>query len=243
MRQLLPTYAESLDLAEAYAYPPGRTWVRANMIASADGAATDPSGLSGGLSGPADRELFGVLRALADVVLVGGNTVRAEGYGPAKERPEFAERRANAGQPPAPVIAVLSGSLDLDFSTDLFAATKVRPILITTRQAPADRLEKAAQVADVITAGDARVDIRAALDALHARDLHRLLTEGGPRLLAQIAAVERLDELCLAISPQLVAGDAQRILNGPRLPHRMTLGLTRLLEDGGFLFAAYERES
>jgi riboflavin biosynthesis pyrimidine reductase len=243
MRQLLPTYAESPDLAEAYAYPPGRPWLRANMVASVDGAATDPSGLSGALSGPADRELFGVLRGLSDVVLVGASTVRAEGYGPARERPEFAERRAKAGQTPTPTIAILTGSLDLDFTSDLFATTSVRPIVITTRQARPDRLDSVATVADVIIAGNTRVDIRAAVDALYRRGVHRLLCEGGPHLLAEIAAVDRLDELCLAISPQLVAGDAQRILNGPRLPHRVSLELTLLLEDDGFLFAAYERTS
>ncbi len=55
----------------------GRPWVRANMIESADGAAA-VDGLSGGLGGAADREVFGLLRALAGVILVGAGTARAE---------------------------------------------------------------------------------------------------------------------------------------------------------------------
>jgi len=241
MHQLLPTYDDSVDLAEAYAYPPGRNWLRANMAASADGAATDPGGLSGGLSGPADREVFGVLRGLADAVLVGARTVRAEGYGPAKERPELAERRAKAGQLPAPVIAIVTGSLALDFTSDLFTATTIRPKVITAKSAPADRLVAAGEVADVIVAGDVRVDIRAAVEELSVRGLQRLLCEGGPHLLAQIATAGRLDELCLTLSPHLVAGDAQRILNGPRLSHAVPLRLARLLTAQDFLFASYER--
>lgn len=34
MRQLLPSYAEDIDLLAAYAYPPDRPWVRANMVSS-----------------------------------------------------------------------------------------------------------------------------------------------------------------------------------------------------------------
>ena len=74
------------------------------MIESADGAAA-VDGLSGGLSGPGDRAVFGVLRALADVILVGAGTAREEKYRPARVRPEWAGLRA--GRPAAPPIAVL----------------------------------------------------------------------------------------------------------------------------------------
>ncbi len=84
LRQIYPPAAGggAPDLAALYAYPgaaqaPGRPWVRANMISSADGAA-EVDGLSGGLSGAPDRTVFGLLRALADVILVGAGTVRAE---------------------------------------------------------------------------------------------------------------------------------------------------------------------
>ncbi len=82
-------------LAEIYAYPDG-TWVRANFISSADGAVS-LDGRSGGLSGKADRLLFHVLRALADIILVGAGTVRAEHYGLA--RLDWPQLRAGAGRP------------------------------------------------------------------------------------------------------------------------------------------------
>ena len=69
------------DLFDAYALR-GRdgTRVRMNFVSSADGAVT-LDGRSGALGGDTDRELMQVLRAMADVVLVGAGTVRAEGYG------------------------------------------------------------------------------------------------------------------------------------------------------------------
>src|ERR1700710_1133980 len=67
--------------AAFYAYPEGleRCWVRANMIASLDGGATD-DGKAGGLAGPGDRAVFSLMRHAADVILVGAATIRIENY-------------------------------------------------------------------------------------------------------------------------------------------------------------------
>ncbi|KRV51365.1 diaminohydroxyphosphoribosylaminopyrimidine reductase [Wenjunlia vitaminophila] len=241
-----PDGPDSLDdLADAYAYPAttgaGRPWLRANMVASLDGAAHH-QGRSEPLSCAADMRLFGVLRALADVIIVGAETVRREGYGPARARKAFAARRAALGQSPAPVMAVVSASLDLDFTGPLFTRPVVPTILLTGARAPADRLLAARQHAEVVLAGegttaDAAQVVRALVDRGHTR----LLTEGGPRLLAQFASADVLDELCLSVSPLIASGDSARITNGPDIaePHRFTL--SGLLEDDGYLFTRYVR--
>lgn len=72
------------EIAGIYAYPdlPGTNdyWVRANFVASLDGAAS-LEGRSEPLSSPADKRVYRLLRALSDVILVGAGTVRVEGYG------------------------------------------------------------------------------------------------------------------------------------------------------------------
>lgn len=244
MRQLLPERGPELDepaLAAVYAYPDtDRLWLRANMVASADGAAW-VKGLSEGLSGRGDRRLFSLLRGLADVILVGAATARAEGYGPARPRPAWRELRA--GRPLSPPIAVVTRRLDLDLSDALFtdAPASARTIVITTESAPHDRRAAAAERADVVIAGAERVDPATALAALAERGHRRVLCEGGPRLLAQVAAAGALDELCLSVSPLLVSGDAARILAGPPLPEPRRLRLAHVLEDEGFLFLRYVR--
>jgi riboflavin biosynthesis pyrimidine reductase len=79
-----------------------------------------------------------------------------------------------------------------------------------------------------------------AVDALVQRGYTRLLTEGGPALLAHIAEAHRLDEVCLTVSPMLVSGPAKRILDGVQtvVPQQMRIG--HLLEEDGFLFLRYE---
>lgn len=238
MRRIHPSEAGDVDLAEAYAYPRDQ-WLRLNMVSGADGGAW-LKGLSEGLSGKGDRRLFGVLRGLADVVVAGAATVRTEGYGPARPRASWRDLRE--GRPLVPPIAVITRRLDLDLASPLFteADPQARTIVITTERAPKDRRDEAARYADVVVAGDERVDLPVAVDALRERGLGRILCEGGPRINAQMAAAGLVDELCLTISPLLAGGDAARILNGPAAGIR--LRLSHVLEEEGFLFCKYTRE-
>ncbi|CAL9311330.1 pyrimidine reductase family protein [Streptomyces sp. SudanB25_2051] len=239
----------SLDeLADAYAYPadpaaaPHGAWLRANMVSSLDGAAQH-DGRSEPISSAADMRIFGTLRALADVVVVGAETVRLEGYRPARAREAFAARREAAGQGPAPAIAVVSASLDLDFSLPLFTSPLVPTLILTGAAAPPARLREAERAgAEVIVAGDGPgVEPERAVRALAARGLTRQLTEGGPRLLGQFIAAGVLDELCLTVSPMLTAGDAQRIAGGPSVAVPSRFALASVLEEDGFLFTRYRR--
>ncbi|MBW1600694.1 dihydrofolate reductase family protein [Streptomyces sp. JJ66] len=240
----------SLDeLADAYAYPSGtgartgRSWLRANMVASLDGAAHH-GGRSQPLSSDTDMRIFGVLRALADAVVVGAETVRQEGYRPARAREAFAARRAAAGQAPAPAIAVLSAGLELDFTAPLFTAPHTPTLVLTGAGAPTDRVAAArATGARVVFAGEGIGADPARVPALLAEHgHHRLLTEGGPRVLGEFAATGVLDELCLAISPRVTAGEAPRIMNGPALAAPADFVLESLLEEAGFLFTRYRRQ-
>lgn len=238
----------SLDeLAAAYAYPElpeggGAVWLRANMVSTLDGAAQH-DGRSQPISSEADMRIFGTLRGLADVVVVGAETVRQEGYRPARAREAFAEARRAAGQGPAPAVAVVTASLDLDFSLPLFTSPLVPTLVLTGAAAAPDRVAAAEKAgAQVVIAGDGMgVDPARAVRALADRGLTRLLTEGGPRLLGQFVAADVLDELCLTVSPMLTAGDAQRIAGGPSVPVPKRFRLVSLLEEAGFLFGRYRR--
>ncbi|MFE0512255.1 pyrimidine reductase family protein [Streptomyces sp. NPDC058964] len=235
------------ELAVAYAYPASATsgreaWLRANMVSTLDGAAQH-EGRSQPISSAADMRIFGTLRALADVVVVGAETVRQEGYRPARARAEFAGARKAAGQAPAPAIAVVTASLDLDYSLPLFASPQVPTLVLTGAAAAPDRVAAAEKAgARVVIAGDGvGVDPVRAVQALAGLGHTRLLTEGGPRLLGQFVTAGVLDELCLSLSPMLAAGDAQRIAGGPSVAVPRRFELVSLLEEAGFLFSRYRR--
>jgi riboflavin biosynthesis pyrimidine reductase len=233
--------ADAAALAELYAYPGEGTWLRANMVSSVDGAVA-VQGRSGGLGNATDFTIFHLQRALADVIIVGVETVREEGYGPAVPEAGWIEAGLRRGRPPAAPIAVVSRRLDIDPGARIFADAPpdARTIVLTTASAPAAARAALAEVADVIVAGETGVDWPAAVRALADRGHRRLHCEGGPTILGLLAAAGVLDELCLTLSPLLVAGDAHRILAGPPLPAPLPCRLGHVLTDAdGYLFLRY----
>ena len=224
-------------LAARYAYPDG-LWVRANMVTSLDGAAA-LDGRSGGLSGAADRLLFHVLRSLADVVLVGAGTARAERYGPAKPGSTWPQLRQ--GRPATPPIAVVTRDISLDLDSQLIRGDDSLPstIVLTTSRAPADRIAAASKTAQVIIAGEDEVSANTVIDKLAELGHRRILFEGGPTLLGQLISANLIDDLCLTISPLIADGHGPRIVvqHGPVDVTR--LRLATLIEDDGFLLSRY----
>lgn len=211
-------------LLESYALADRATpRVRMNFVMSLDGAVT-LGGRSGGLGDENDRTAMQVLRTLADVVLVGAGTVRAEGYGGVRLGDADAAWRESRGLPPQPRIGVVSSRLALAPSHPFFAEATERPIVVTHAAAPPSRIEALAEVAEVLICGDDEVDPGRMLEALAAAGLPQVLCEGGPHLFGSLIEADLVDELCLSLSPLLVAGDAGRIVRGaPELERRMRL--------------------
>lgn len=213
------TPVEDDALVGLYAYPGelDRPYLRVNFVSSADGAVT-VGGVSAGLGSPVDRKVFLLLRELADVILVGAGTVRAEGYGGA--------RRPTRGRTDPPPIAVITASAALDPGSRLFADTRIPPIVFTTEAAPVEQRRRlAAAGAEVVVAGEQLVAIDTLLAVLQQRGLRRVLCEGGPRLHGDLIAADAVDELCLTLAPVLVGADIGRISLGPPCPVRpMRLG-------------------
>jgi len=212
--------AAVLTLAGRYAYPdpvPERGWVRANMIATLDGSATDARGLSAGIGGPADQAVFSALRGLADVVLVGAGTAAAEQYRMPPAQAAFAERRRRCGQTAAPQLAVLSrrGELPEPLRTAISRTAEGSPAPIVLAGTPGEAIAELAR-----------------------RGLRRVLFEGGPRVLGQTLADGVIDELCLTLAPLAVAGEGPRIAHGP--PTRRDLRLVHLFEAGGLLLGRWQ---
>jgi riboflavin biosynthesis pyrimidine reductase len=245
MRSLYPESTAEIDPVVAYAdmpVVPGRPAVRLNMIVSVDGG-TSWGGVSGALGGPADKSLFATLRSLADLVVVAAGTMRAEGYGPARLPDATREVRLARGQTAVPPIAVVSRSCRLDWDTAFFTDAEARPLVITVTDADARDRARAAEVADVITAGQVDVDFALAFQELGRRGVQSVLAEGGPTLNGQLARVGLLDELCVTLAPRLASGDAKRILAGSTLEELGVLVLHAVYEQDDYLFLRYRESS
>lgn len=233
------------ELYRLYAYPPAlsRCVVRANAIASLDGGATT-GGTSGGLGGAGDRWLFAVQRELADVIVVGAGTARAENYGGARMSVAQRRRRQARGQSEVPPIALVTRSGELEHDLAVLTGSEVAPLVLTCTAAAAgarSRVGSAAEVVDCSAGDPGQVDLATLLRRLAERGLLRVLTEGGPRLLGTFMGAGLLDEMCLTAAPLLVGGDAVRIAEGGADGLTSMRRAHVLADDEGYLYTRYVR--
>jgi riboflavin biosynthesis pyrimidine reductase len=242
VQALYPTAPSSLaddDIAELYGYPAGRAWVRANFVATLDGAVQGSDDRAGSISDSADRRVFAMLRSLADVVVVGAGTARAERYGPVRPDEVDGALRREHGLTAVPSMAVVSRTIDV--SEELLRGGDARTLVFTTGTAPTARVEEAGAHAEVVQAGDETIEPERVVDELSARGFQRILLEGGPQLMRAFVGADRCDELCLTISALLVGGDRHRLLRGGAVEPPEALQLRHLLEEDGTLFCRYTR--
>ncbi len=229
--------ASPVDLAAAYVWPEG-AWTRAMMLTTLDGAIAGADGLSGSISSATDRLIFSEVRRLCDAVLVGAGTLRAERYNPMKARPEYQEARAAAGLQPAPVVVIVSRSLDLPWQDPLFHESFQQPVVLTdVHDATSPELMRAHAHADVQQIPN--IDARTIIGAMHARGLSRIVCEGGPALLTQMATADLIDEYDITLAP-LFTGQGSGIVDSS-LGTIRRLHCAQVITDDGFVFARYLR--
>ncbi len=234
------------ELLELYAYHEAAiradgVTIRANFVASLDGSAT-VDGRSGDLGGDADLRVFRLLRRLAQVVLVGAGTLRAEGYGGLRVSAESEAWRTAHGLAPQPVLAAVTRRLDLDPESKLFTEAPVRPLVLTVESSDPGRRRALAEVADVVLCGEVDVDPLLVRAALAVRGLTHVLCEGGPSLFGSFIAADAIDELCLTIDTVLEGGGGPRIARGASVDPPRGMRIAHLLRDGEVLLGRYVRE-
>jgi riboflavin biosynthesis pyrimidine reductase len=206
--ELRRLYAGDLGLEEPRFY--------ANFVSTLDGVVAIPGVPSSNdlIAGDsdADRFLMGLLRAFADVVLIGAGVLRASPRG--TWRPEriyppaadgYAELRRKLGRSEAPEVAVLTGSGSIDPAHPLLASGA----LVLTSDAGAARLDgRLPRASTVVELGiSTTVDSLLVVEALRARGHRRILSEAGPHAFGSFLGAGVVDELFLTTSP-LLAGDA-----------------------------------
>ena len=212
--------------------PADRPFVYLNMVASVDGRATLEGGTRN-LGSDTDTLLLTEMRAMADAVLLGTGTVRAEGYAKLVGNEERVARRTAAGLAATPTAVLVSRSGDLPWEAGLFAAPDQSVLVYTdARGEPPD----VAAAVEVVRPGG----LAAVLADLRARGVSSVLCEGGPTLNRALLAEGLVDELFLTLSPLVTGDDAQpAIVAGGALPAPVRLALRAVATADGELYLRY----
>jgi riboflavin biosynthesis pyrimidine reductase len=229
------------DLEEFYRYPEpgGRPYVRLNYVSSLTGKIA-VGGQSAGLGTAGDKLVFGRLRRLADVILVGAGTVRAEKYRGARVSAEVRQQRRKRGQREVPPIAVLTATASLEPDGPLFTDASIPPIVLTTRSAPAGNVARLSGAgAEVVVVGDDHAETAQVLQALSRLGLDRILCEGGPSVFGDLLAADAVDEICMTLAP-VAGGTGQVSADAPELRR---LCLHSVLAAGDTLLLRYRRQA
>lgn len=184
------------------------------MITTPDGV-TSVSGRSGPLGGEADRAVLVALRGTADWVLVGGETVRVEGY----RRPSRHDLR----------VAVVTASGNIDAAPELLSSGIVT--LVMPEDGPESSLPS-------LRVGNGRVDLVAAVRRLDGNFVH---VEGGPSLNAQLLEHDLVDAVNLTFTPALGGGPHRPVFDGTSPTSGGRFRMRWVYEADGFVFVRYER--
>jgi riboflavin biosynthesis pyrimidine reductase len=203
--------------------------VFSNFVSTLDGIVSlqtrghSSGGDISGFSAP-DRMVMGLLRAVADVVIVGSGTLAADPrsvWTPEAIYPGLAgayhSLRKTLGKHEAALNVVVSAGGRIDLSSPVFASGRVPALIVTTpagarrlsRRRPPDSVEIRA-----VGSGSGKIEPRAILEAVTRSSAgKRILIEGGPNLLGSFYKERLIDEQFLTLAPQI----AGRIDNDGRL--------------------------
>jgi riboflavin biosynthesis pyrimidine reductase len=201
-----------------------RPFILSNFVTTLDGVVSlnDPSHAGGGdISGfnRHDQAVMGLLRAVADAVIVGAGTLRSVPrhlWTAQYIYPAFADAyhqlRISLGKPAPPLNVIVSARGEVNLDLPVFQSGEVPVLLVTTTQGAerirANRLPPGVELQAIQSAGS--LSARAILEAVHrVRRCEVILVEGGPQLMGDFFAEQVLEELFLTLAPQIAGRDRE----------------------------------
>jgi riboflavin biosynthesis pyrimidine reductase len=262
----LPLPPELATLFGRLQFPPHprRPYVIGNFVTTLDGVVTlNEAGHAGGgeISGfnQHDKMVMGLLRAVADAVIVGAGTLRsvphhrwaAQYIYPALAT-VYQQLRINLGKPEPPLNVIVTAHGNINLNLPVFQSGEV-PVLIVTTTHGAQRIREqhlppSVQVSAIQSAGP--LSAQAILEAVsNVRQSDVILVEGGPQLMGDFFAERYLDELFLTLAPQIAGRDdsSERpgLITGKRFApeHPLWGTLIGVKRGGSHLFLRYAFEA
>ncbi len=216
-------------------------FVYANLAVTLDGKIASFDREDFPLGSKADRLEMDRLRAKADAVIWGGETLRTARH-PARVREEsLVSERVERGLPPHPANALITKSGDFPETLPWFSAEEIERLIFTAPEG-ASRLGAAREAgAEIVVLDKAESLAGQVLAYLGERGMKNVLIEGGGSLVWEFA--RHIDEFHVTLTPWLAGGaSAPTLMDGPGFRSGEFLGLTleEVRREGDELFLRYK---
>jgi 5-amino-6-(5-phosphoribosylamino)uracil reductase len=198
-----------------------RPYVLLSVAVSLDGCIDDANPERLVLSGPEDLDRVDEVRAGMDAILVGPGTIRADDPRLLVRSPQRRAARVARGRPEHPAKVTITRGGGLDPGARFFTEGDSEKIVYAAAPVVAELTDRLA-AATVVDAGDPPV-LSAVLADLAARGVERLMVEGGTVMHGLFLGAGVVDELHVAVAPQLVGDPAAPRFLGPGPSDRLAL--------------------
>ncbi|MHC4428439.1 MAG: RibD family protein [Planctomycetota bacterium] len=221
-----------------------RPFVYIDMAMTADGKITSAAREYPRFTSEFDRRHMDRLRAEADALMVGAQTMRADNPALHVRTAEAREYRRSLGKPSGLLRVIVTASGRIDPSSRFFDGKDdgAGRIIATIENAPDERLAQVAGRAEIWKIGRDAVDLERLLGRLAERGVERLLVEGGAELNWALLREDLVDELHVTIAPALLGGrDAPTLLGGDgfSMKNKRKLQLEEVRREGDEIFCRY----
>ncbi len=216
-----PRAAVEAAYGSAVLFPSRRPYLVANFVETVDGVVA--FGERGGsnastvsMDSAIDRHVMALLRALADVVLIGAGTFRVarnhqwspSGLVPDQAGAFDAFRLAVRGASTRAPLVVVTASGSVDPEHAAFTAPQTAVSVVTTEHGAARLRGRLPAAVEIIAAGrGTAVEPATLLEVVVAHGGGLVLSEGGPTLLGELLRARLVDELFVTVAPQLAGRD------------------------------------
>jgi len=181
-------------------------FVHVNVAASADGKLSSRRREQVRISGPEDMARVDRLRADSDAVMVGVGTVLADDPSLTVKDPALSAERESRGESPQPARVVADSRARTSADAKVLDDEAESFVLVAEAE-PQEHIQALAGTgAEIVVAGDNRVDLVAAFDVLEERGVERLLVEGGGELLFSLFESGLVDVFTTYVGPMVIGG-------------------------------------
>ena len=217
-----------------------------SVAMSLDGFIDDSGSQRLVLSSPEDFDAVYRLRAESDVIVVGGETVRADNPSLATRHDKYFELRRQRGAPPHPIKATITRTGDLPPEAKFFTEGTAQKLVFCGAHADSRLEARLGSRATVVRLPGDEIGAGSIIQDLDARGASQVMIEGGAGTIALFLRAGAVDVVRLAIAPVTCgAGGRVRLFDGSQVQwpdrRRTTLRKVEALGDTAVMWYELER--